>query len=500
MIPGRRSRHRDVARRALGLYSQATWGDRLHTRVRWTTAPLAVIEERVPITGRVLDVGCGHGLLSIYMALRSPSRRVLGVDVDAAKIGTAQRVSGELGMQEADVSFDCITPGELPAGPFDAIVVADVLYLLRPDDRAALLARCVDELAPDGVLLVKEIDTKPRWKARVAVLQERLATGVLGITEGDTVDFGDPGEMAEVLRSRGLEVTQRSVDKGYPHPHHLIEARFPGGFRGSEGDFGAQPEDGYFDLMDSVAENHWWYRGRRALVADMLDGSVASGCVGVDVGCGTAENIGVLESCGAGVVVGTDLSEHALDLAATRVPRPRVLRSVAEELPLRDAAAGVLVSMDVIEHLDDDVRALREYVRVMEPGAPVVLTVPAYEWLWSEHDDRACHRRRYTRRRLEQAAETVGIVVERSTYFYSFLVPPAFLLRRTPLGRLVGSVDEEVSSSNRLVESVLAALAGIERLVARRFRIPFGLSILLVGRTPVLPGEAGDPGSESPGS
>lgn len=487
-----RARRDRAATRALGLYSDAPLGDRVHTRVRWATAPLAAVEQRVPRTGRVLDVGCGHGLLSIYMALSSAGRQVLGVDVDVSKIETAKRVSEAL-REEIDVSFECIQPGELPHGPFDAIVIADVLYLLRPDARAALVEGCISRLAPGGVLLIKEIDVEPRWKARLAVIQERMATGVLGITEGDAVDFGDPARLAEQLRARGLSVARSRLDKGYLHPHHLIEAssrepalEAPGDevAGGRDEAFGAQPEDGYFDLMGSVAETHWWYRGRRALVTEALSGSVERGCVGIDVGCGTAENVAVLEACGVAVAVGTDLSEHALGLATTRRPRPRVLRSVAEDLPLRDRTAGVLLSMDVIEHLDDDVRALKEYVRVMEPGAPVVLTVPAYEWLWSEHDDRACHRRRYTRRRLEQAASAAGIAIERTTYFYSFLVPPAVLLRRTPLARLVKAVDEEVSSSSRLVETVLTLLATSERRMARHLPIPFGLSILLVGRAP----------------
>lgn len=246
----------------------------------------------------------------------------------------------------------------------------------------------------------------------------------------------------------------------------------------------AQPDDAYFDVMASVADNHWWYRGRRSLVARALRGIVRPGCVALDVGCGTAENIAVLESLGTRAAVGTDLSDHALGLAITRRPRPRVVRSLAEDLPFGDGVAGCLVSMDVIEHLDDDLSALREYRRVLEPGAPIVLTVPAYEWLWSEHDDRAFHRRRYAARTLEQVAREAGIVVDRVTYYYSFLVPAAVLLRRTPLRHLVGSIDEEVSTFHPFVEAVLAAMASVERWVARWVRIPFGLSVLLVGHTP----------------
>ena len=246
----------------------------------------------------------------------------------------------------------------------------------------------------------------------------------------------------------------------------------------------AQPEDEYFDLMASVAEAHWWYRGRRALVRQQLRRRFRRGSVALDVGCGTSETLDVLRSLGAGAAVGTDLSEAALRYAGRRRPRPDVVRSLAEHLPIRDGSIGCLVSMDVIEHLDDDVLALREYVRVLEPGAVVLLTVPAYEFLWGEHDERACHRRRYTAAQLRDAAEQAGIAVQRITYYYSFLLPGAYLVRRTPLKRLITVTDDEAAMMHPLLEATFTVLAWFERKVARFVRIPFGLSILLIGRTP----------------
>lgn len=245
----------------------------------------------------------------------------------------------------------------------------------------------------------------------------------------------------------------------------------------------AQPEDEYFDLMASVAEAHWWYRGRRALVAQTLRRRIGRGTVALDVGCGTSETLDVLTAIGARIAIGTDLSEAALAYASSRRPRPEVLRALAEHLPLRDGSVGCLVSMDVIEHLDDDVVALREYVRVLEPGAVVLLTVPAYEFLWGEHDERAFHRRRYTARHLRDVAEQAGVQVDRVTYYYSFLLPGAFLVRRTPLKRLVKVTDDEAAMMHPSLEAAFTVLAWLERQVARLVRIPFGLSILLVGRS-----------------
>jgi hypothetical protein len=118
--------------------------------------------------------------------------------------------------------------------------------------------------------------------------------------------------------------------------------------------------------------------------------------------------------------------------------------------------------------------------------------VPAYQWLWSEHDDRAAHRRRYGARRFERAVLDAGFEIERMTYYFSFLVPPAALLRRTPLKRLVTATDEDVSTMHPLLDAAFAWLARAERAIGRRRRIPFGLSILCVAHRPDRPAATTD--------
>lgn len=217
------------ARRAIQLFDDAPRGDRFHVRARWWSAPFPAIEREVPVAGRVLEVGCGHGLLSLYLALCSPTREVLGVDIDEHKIVLARNAAAHLGPDEAKVSFETIATGEpaerLPAGPCDAIVIADVLYLLPADRRREVLAACVERLAPDGVLLVKELDTRPRWKHRLGTAQEIVATRVLRFTQGDEVDIAPMSEFADHLRGLGLTTETRRIDRGYPHPHAILLAR-----------------------------------------------------------------------------------------------------------------------------------------------------------------------------------------------------------------------------------------------------------------------------------
>jgi 2-polyprenyl-3-methyl-5-hydroxy-6-metoxy-1,4-benzoquinol methylase len=223
---------RDDRARTLACFAGLPRRERLHVRGRWASCPIPALEAEVPRAGRILEVGCGHGLVSVHLALRSPARRVTGTDIDRHKIELATRAAASL-PDDRRPHFAHRPDGSVPDGPWDAIVVVDVLYLLAPPDEAALLDACVAQLAPGGVLLCKETDVEPRWKHRLAAAQEVLATRVLRITEGDTVQFTPIAQLASSLRERGLEVSQRRLDRGSLHPHALVVARRP--VRGSTG-------------------------------------------------------------------------------------------------------------------------------------------------------------------------------------------------------------------------------------------------------------------------
>jgi SAM-dependent methyltransferase len=255
--------------------------------------------------------------------------------------------------------------------------------------------------------------------------------------------------------------------------------------RHTASDEGPTLDDEYFDVMATQAQVHWWYRARRALVSQLLAGRVARGSLAIDVGCGTGDNLGVLESLTGRTVVGVELSPYAIRHSPRSAQgEVRVGVSRAEHLPFPTGSADLVTSMDVIEHLDDDA-ALAEYHRVVRPGGLVLLTVPAYPWLWSHHDDWAAHLRRYTRPTLLDAVTRAGLRPVRTTYFNSFLVPPAAVMRRTPVRRLITVEQDEVGAASPLVDRVMTALASGERRWAARGRsVPFGLSIVTLAERP----------------
>jgi SAM-dependent methyltransferase len=175
----------------------------------------------------VLEVGCGHGLFSLHAALSSPGRAVLGVDVDGRKVGHARAAAARARQHGgADCQIAVAPPGEVPEGPWDAVVVVDVLYLLGADEQRRLVAECARHLAAGGVLAVKEMALDPSWKFRWNQVQETLTVKVLGITEGGgELTFVGPSTIGDWMAAAGLAVSHLSLQRGYPHPHHLVLGR-----------------------------------------------------------------------------------------------------------------------------------------------------------------------------------------------------------------------------------------------------------------------------------
>ncbi len=238
-----------------------------------------------------------------------------------------------------------------------------------------------------------------------------------------------------------------------------------------------------YELQTHEAEDrHWWYRGRRTVLEGVIAGlGLPAGARILDAGCGSGRNM--VELARHGAVTGIELSRTSVALARAR-GAGEVIEGSILDMPFGEGSYELATSLDVIEHLQDDLAALRELRRVVVPGGALLLTVPAYQWLWSGHDVINHHYRRYTQRSLRLVAERAGWRQVRATYFNALLLPVAIMLRaldKLNAKTTQSSLDLWVPPQpfNWLLERPLAFEAA---LIARGRRIPMGLSLLAVFR------------------
>jgi len=232
-----------------------------------------------------------------------------------------------------------------------------------------------------------------------------------------------------------------------------------------------------------VEDDHWWYRGRRR-VLDRVIGSLAlpAGSDILDAGCGSGRNM--VELARYGDVTGIELSPTSVAVARDRRVGEVVEGSV-EELPFAQDSFDFAVCLDVIEHLDDDLRTLRELRRVIRPGGRLLVTVPAYPSLWSSHDVVNHHRRRYTNASLSAATGAAGWGTTFTTHFNALLLPAAMAYRwwerlsHQPLGERSSDLERTPPWLNHTLQVPLQAEG---TLIGHGGRIPFGLSLLVVLR------------------
>jgi SAM-dependent methyltransferase len=238
-----------------------------------------------------------------------------------------------------------------------------------------------------------------------------------------------------------------------------------------------------FELQThQVEDRHWWYRGRRRVLERTIAGlGLPPGARILDAGCGSGRNM--VELARHGDVTGVELSGTSVALARAREVG-EVLEGSLMDMPFAPDSFDLAVCLDVIEHLEDDRGALQELRRVLAPGGVLLVTVPAYPWLWSGHDEINHHHRRYNRSTLLATAEQAGWHCTRSGYFNSLLLPVAITLRaleRLHTKATESSLDLWVPPAplNWLLQQPLNLEAAA---IGRGRQIPAGLSLLAVFR------------------
>lgn len=214
-----------MAHSSLKVFEGLPLKERLFVRGRLATAPLEALAARAE-GARLLDVGCGHGVLVALLAVGSPGRHVVGIDPDERKIDWARASVGRL----ANVELRACTIETLAverAGEFDTVLVADVLYLLAAAAWRPFLAAAHELLRRGGRLVLKEAEDDGSWRVRKALFQEQLMVRMLRRTHSSgAVGFAPRATLEAAVRAAGFAIEEVvPLARGYSTPHLMIVAR-----------------------------------------------------------------------------------------------------------------------------------------------------------------------------------------------------------------------------------------------------------------------------------
>lgn len=244
------------------------------------------------------------------------------------------------------------------------------------------------------------------------------------------------------------------------------------------------PHSSAMEIMNRSEDDHWWYLAKREVVlASLRRFSDGGRCL--DIGCGGGAML--VEAGTWAPAFGIDLSDQALEHAHSRGLKC-LLKSEAAALPFAPGSFSSVLLLDVLEHHPRPAQLLSEIREVLSPDGVLVVTVPAFEWMWSYADHVLGHYRRYTKAQLGNELAANGFTLQRVTYFHSWLLPVAWTFRRLrTVLRHTGSADD--FSVPGPLNWILLQVTRAERTILQKVDLPFGLSVLGIAKpspTPLL--------------
>ncbi|MFO0981773.1 MAG: class I SAM-dependent methyltransferase [Planctomycetota bacterium] len=234
-----------------------------------------------------------------------------------------------------------------------------------------------------------------------------------------------------------------------------------------------------FDKMFEVEETNWWYRGRRRLVENQIRAhhELHGPLKILDIASATGMSFRFLTAYGQ--TWGVDISPETIRLCGKRGVK-RLVQGDALHLPFRSSSFDAILALDALEHFADDRQALREIARVARPDALILITVPAFMFLWSPHDEAFHHFRRYTAGELRRKLAETGFHIEQLSYYSMTLLPPVWAFRKLRARRrahLDHATSDFFVKLPAPLELLLGGIMRAEIELMKLVSLPFGVSL-----------------------
>ena len=228
-------------------------------------------------------------------------------------------------------------------------------------------------------------------------------------------------------------------------------------------------------------ESHWWFRARRSIVRSLLQRiNLPKNANILEAGCGGGGNLGLLAEYGN--VYAFEIEDSVRSHAKTRAIGEIATGSLPNQIPFDDTRFDLVTMFDVLEHIDDDRASLIALKKRMNPNGVLLLTVPAFQRLYSQHDIMHHHKRRYSKIQLKELIASTGLRLEFISYWNCLLFPIAALVR---LAVKLGLIKNNTYGSKQppgWVNNALCGLVTSEKYIMKFAGLPFGLSLIAVAR------------------
>lgn len=234
-----------------------------------------------------------------------------------------------------------------------------------------------------------------------------------------------------------------------------------------------------YQQMMEVEDKHWWFVGRRSLLEQMINKlTLPENAEIFEAGCGTGGNLAMLARHGK--VYGMELNETARLFASDLKQGEIQPGCLPDDIPFPDRQFDLIVLLDVLEHLNEDTASLKALSTKLKPSGWLLITVPAFSWMWTRQDDLLHHKRRYVRGNLHQVVSSAGYNVSYVNYFNFFLFPLIAGIRI--LLKLFNQETNETAMPPQFINQILTSLFAFESHLIGRLSLPFGVSLLLLAQ------------------
>lgn len=232
--------------------------------------------------------------------------------------------------------------------------------------------------------------------------------------------------------------------------------------------------------MSKIEDSHWWFAARRLIIYHIIKHylNLPKNASILDAGCGTGGNLNLLRNFGK--VTGMEMDNKALRLAKEKSMIPVMQGRIPNDIPFVDKSFDLIVLLDVLEHIDNDRHAIQKLARLLRPDGFFLITVPAFSFLWSKHDEKHHHKRRYRAYELAEKIKQSGLELNYISYYNFFLFPFIASLRILKSKLHLDEKLDDLRMPEKFLNQAFKTIFSAERFLLGSLKLPYGVSVIAV--------------------